>query len=33
MFCEPISIVGGESLTSGGFVYGDVLACPAPAVT
>ena len=27
MFCEPISIMGGKSLTSGGFVYADVLAC------
>ena len=33
MFCKPISIVGGESLTSGGFVFGDILSCPVPAVT
>lgn len=32
MFCEPISIVGGESLTSGGFVYADVLPCSTTAV-
>ena len=33
MFYEPISIVGGESLTSGGFVYADVLPCSTTAVT